>query len=89
MSAEKKVISSDPSMAELKAAIELIVSQFRDSLEDTRAVVSSLQDEIEDAVEYARPYLSMESPHYRKVWFNLHVCPDAFMAQLTFCFCVS
>ena len=61
----------------LKAAIELISSQFRDPLEATGVNVSSLQDEIEDVVEYARNYLSLESNHYRKVWYNVHVCPGA------------
>ena len=37
----------------------------------------TLQDEIEDAVDYARSYLSLESTKYRKVWYLLHVCPDA------------
>lgn len=68
---------SDPALVELKAAIELISSQFRDPLEATGVAVSSLQDEIEDAVDYARLYLSLESTDYRKVWYNLHVCPAA------------
>ena len=68
---------SDPSLTELKAAIELISSRFRDPLEASGVIVSSLQDEIEDAVEYARQYLSLESTHYRRVWYNLHICPSA------------
>lgn len=68
---------SDPSLTELKAAIELISSRFRDPLEASGVIVSSLQDEIEDAVEYAGQYLSLESIHYRKVWYNLHICPSA------------
>ena len=67
----------DPALAELKAAIELILSQVRDPLEGTGVNVSSLQDEIEYAVGYARQYLSLESTHYRRVWYNLHICPDA------------
>ena len=65
---------SDPSLAELKAVIELISTQFRDPLEAAAVNVSSLHDEIEDAVEYARSY---QSTHYRKVWYNLHICPGA------------
>ena len=38
------------SLEELKAAIELISSQFRDPFEATGVSVSSLQDKIEDAV---------------------------------------
>ena len=55
----------DPALAELKAAIELIPSQFRNPFEATGVNVSSLQDKIEDAVEYARQYLSLESTPYR------------------------
>ena len=40
----------DSSLEELKAAIELISSQFRDPFEATGVGVSSLQDKIEDAV---------------------------------------
>ena len=43
----------DPALAELKGAIELISSQFRNPLEATGVNVSSLQNEIEDAIEYA------------------------------------
>ena len=71
------MIVRDPALVELKAAIELISSQFRDPLKATGVAVSSLQDEIEDAVDYARQYLSLESTDYRKVWYNLHVCPAA------------
>ena len=40
----------DSSLEELKAAIELISSQFRDPFEVTGVSLSSLQDKIEDAV---------------------------------------
>ena len=67
----------DPSLTEVKRAVESIVSQFRDPLEARGANLSVLQDEIEDAVDYARRYLGLESTNYRKVWYNLHVCPDS------------
>ncbi len=38
--------------------------------------VLTLPDEIEDAADYARRYLGLETTNYRKVWYNLHVCPD-------------
>ena len=67
----------DPSLTELKAAIELITSLFGEPLEATGVALSSLQDEIENAVDYARKYVGLESTHYRKVWYNLHICPSA------------
>ena len=64
----------DQALAELKAAIELISSQFRDPLEATGLNVPSLQDEIEDAVEYGRQYLSLESTHYSGTILHLRRC---------------
>lgn len=31
---------------------------------------------IEDAVDYSKRYLRLETTNYRKVCYNLHVCPD-------------
>lgn len=42
---------SDPTSEELKEAVELISSQFRDPFEARGVVVSSLQDEVDDAVD--------------------------------------
>ena len=68
---------SDVALAELKSAVECIVVPFRDPLEARGANLSVLQDEIEDAVDYARRYLALENTGYRKVWYNLQVCPDS------------
>ena len=67
----------DASLQEVKNAIELLSSHFRDPLEAAGANLSLLQDEIEDAVAYARTYLGIESTDYWKVWYNLFVCPNA------------
>ena len=42
-------------------------------LEVTYVSVLSMQDEIEDALVYARSYLGIESTDYCKVWYNLFV----------------
>ena len=39
-------------------------------------MIASLQDEVEDAVEYARSYLDIDCLEYRKIWYKLHTCPD-------------
>jgi len=67
----------DASLQDVKNSIELLCSCFRDPLEATDVSVLSMQDEIEDAVVYARSYLGIENTDYRKVWYNLFVCPDA------------
>lgn len=61
----------------MKNALEMLSSHFRDPLEAAGANLPLLQDEIEDAVVYARTYLGIESTDYRKVWYNLFVCPNA------------
>ena len=64
----------DASMLEIKLALEDIFRVFTDPLQMS---LSTLQDEIEDTVDYARRYLSIESTNYRKVWYLLRICPDA------------
>ena len=39
--------------------------------------IASIQDELEEVVDYARKYLPLSALGYRKVWFKLHTCPDA------------
>ena len=67
----------DPSLMEVKSAIELIFLSFIDPLEAHDVSLSILLDEIEDVIDYARRYLVLESTDYRKVWYNLHICPDS------------
>jgi len=55
----------------------LLCTKFRDPLEATAVDIPSIQDEIEDAVVYARSFLGIEHTDYRKVWYSLFVCPDA------------
>ena len=48
----------DSSLVEVKASVEHIASHFRVPLEAKKVSLAALQDEIEEAVEYARMYLS-------------------------------
>ena len=48
-----------------------------DPLQAHGVSLSALMDEIEDAIDYARRYLVLKSTDYRKVWYNLHICPDS------------
>ena len=57
-------------------AIELLSSRFRNPLKATGVDILSLRDEMEDVVIYAREYLSIETTDYRKVWYNLFLCPN-------------
>ena len=67
----------DASMTEIKVALQVIFEVFSEPLEVNNISLSVLLDELEDTVDYARRYLSIESTKYRKVWYLLHVCPDA------------
>ena len=54
-----------------------IATQFRLPLEAKGVSLVTLQDEVEEAVEYARTYLDVSHTEYRKVWYKLYSCPDA------------
>ncbi len=56
----------DVSMLELKKTLEHLKA-FKCPLESQKISLLTLQDEIEDAVDYAHSYLSLESTKYRKV----------------------
>lgn len=69
--------NDDCSLAEVKKAVDHIASHFRLPLETKGVSLFSLQDEVEEAVEYARAYLDISHTEYRKVWYKLYSCPDA------------
>ena len=50
---------------------------FRAPLEAKGADLTSILDEIEDAVDYARTYLRIGCDSYSKVWYQLHSSPDS------------
>ena len=52
------------------------MSVFKLPLEAKGADLSSLQDETEEIVIYARKHLSIGTEDYRSVWYKLHTCPD-------------
>ena len=67
----------DCSLAEVKKSVELLTSHFRKPLEAKGVTIATIQDEIEDIVDYARKYIDINSSLYRKVWYKLQSCPDA------------
>ena len=66
----------DKSLCEVKESVDYLALHFRLPLEAKGIVIASLQDEVKDAVEYARSYLDIDCLEYRKVWYKLHTCPD-------------
>ena len=67
----------DHILVEILSAVEYITSFFRQPLEAKGANLPSVRDEMEEIVEYARKYLSLDREGYRKVWYKLHISPDA------------
>ncbi len=83
--------SDDSSLDEIKHAIEEIYQSFMNPLEAQSVTLFILVDEIEDTVDYARSYLTLETTDYRKIWYSLHVCPEShkwknilFLCELVF-----
>ncbi len=50
--------SEDDDLDEINDAVEYITSHFREPLEAVGMNLSSIQDEIEEVVDYARKYLN-------------------------------
>ena len=67
----------DCSLDEVKEAVEHISTHFRLPLEAKGVSFVSLQDKIEEVVDYARSYLNISETTYKKVWYKLSSCPDA------------
>lgn len=63
--------------AEVRAAVDYIISVPHIPLEAKGMCAASIQDEIEDVVSYARKYLQISSENYRKIWYKLHTSPDS------------
>ena len=61
-------------MNEIYLAVDYIVSTFRAPLEARGLCVDVLQDEVHEAVEFARKYLQLSQESYRKIWYKLHTC---------------
>lgn len=49
----------------------------RAPLESKGMCIASIQDELEEVVDYARKFLPLGTLSYRKIWFKLHTCPDS------------
>ena len=67
----------DEIMTKILAAVQYITTAFCSPLEFKEVCVSAIQDELEEALEYAKVYLPIATESYLKIWYNLHTCPDA------------
>jgi len=58
--------SDKDSEQDIRAAVQCLVSTFRIPLESRGVCSASIQDELEEAVDYARKYLAIGTESYRK-----------------------
>ena len=70
-------LDEDDTLVEIKEAVGTISEHFRAPLEAYEVDLSSILDETEDAVLYARRYLNIQKESYKRIWFLLHNLPDA------------
>jgi hypothetical protein len=63
--------------AEIRGAVEYIVDKFREPLEAKNACICSLQDEIDEVVDFYRRYFKSQAEDYRRIWYKLFTAPDA------------
>ena len=71
---------SDDRMTDVKGAAEYIVSIFREPLESRGVCISSIQDEVEEAVEYAQQYLAIGKDRYTHWVQTAHISKCTQMA---------
>ena len=69
--------ADDDHLSEIKSALITIIDVFRAPLEAKGADLTSILDEIEDIVDYARTYLRIGGDSYSKVWYQLYSSPDS------------
>ena len=71
--------NDDDRLSEIKLALVNITDVFRAPLKAKGADFTSILDEIEDIVDYARTYLRIGCDSYKKVWYQLYSSPDSAM----------
>ena len=69
--------TDDDCLSEIKSALLSITDAFCAPLEAKGADLTSILDEIEDIVDYARTYLRIGCDSYSKVWYQLYTSPDS------------
>ena len=63
-------------LAEIREAVEYITCHFREPLEAKGITMTSIQDEIEEIVLYARKYLGIDKEGYQKIGKKCHNTPE-------------
>jgi len=69
-------VGGDFTMFNVRESVDSLVTKFRDPLEAKGASLSSVQDEVEEIIEYSRKFLAISTSSYREIWYKLHTCHD-------------
>ena len=69
-------VGGDFTMFNVRESVDSLVTKFRDPLEAKGVSLSSVQDEVEEIIEYSRKFLAISTSSYREVWYKLHTCHD-------------
>lgn len=69
--------SDDDRLSKVKSAVVSIIDAFRTPLEAKGGDLTSILDEVEEVIDYAKTYLRIGSDSYKKVWYHLYCAPDA------------
>lgn len=64
--------SDTDDIANILSAVEYIITHFREPLHAVGTDLATIRDEVEEALEIARRYLSIQSESYQIVWYKLH-----------------
>ena len=76
----------DIDLTEIKSAVEILISKFREPLQAKGATLAGIQGELEEVVEYGRKYLSLDKDSYHRIWYKLHTASDPTNGQMSSCF---
>ena len=79
--------NEEDGLTEVIEVVKCIIARFRERLEAKGGDISSIFDEVEDAVQYARKFFSIANDSH-KIWYKLHVVLDAYNG-LMYCFCAT
>ena len=69
--------NSDDDKSEIQAALTCIIEVFCPPLEAKGVDLSSIIDELTEAIEHVNTYLRYREESYRKIWYQLYTSPDA------------
>ena len=69
--------AADAIFTEMHTALQHITEQFRAPLDAKGVDLTSITEEVDGMIKYARRYLRVDKDSYRRVWFQIATVPDS------------